>query len=207
MILFHLTYIKPSAHVFIFGDFNVHHEDWFTYYGGTDRPLKLCYNFSISNDVTQMVNFSTWIPECDSHRHALLDLFLSSDTSICSTKAFLQLGKSDHVVGSVSIDFPSYSQQDALFHRRAYDYSCAHWDDLCDYFRDVPRRNIFKLDASATASEFFEWVQVGIDVYISHTKYQVKPHSSPCFSAACAAPIVYRNRFFRLYQKDKSSNR
>ena len=46
------------------------------------------------------------------------------------------------------------------------------------------------------ASEFCEWVQVGIDVYILHCKYQVKRHSSPWFSAACAAAIVHRNHFF-----------
>ena len=28
--------INPSA-VFVFGDFNVHHKDWLTYSGGTDR--------------------------------------------------------------------------------------------------------------------------------------------------------------------------
>ena len=36
-------------------------------------------------------------------------------------------------------------------------------------------------------------------------KYQVKSHSSPCFSAACAAAMVHRNHFFRLYQRNKSS--
>ena len=80
--------INPSANVFVFGDFNVHHKDWLTYSGGTDRPGELCYNFSISNDLIQMVNFPTRIPDCDSHSPALLDFFLSSDTSICSTKAF-----------------------------------------------------------------------------------------------------------------------
>ena len=50
-----------------------------------------------------------------------------------------------------------------------------------------------------------EWVQVAIDVHIPHRKYQVKPHSSPWFSAACAAAIVHRNHFFRLYQQNKSS--
>ena len=65
--------------------------------------------------------------------------------------------------------------------------------------------DIFKLSASA-ASEFCEWVEVGIDVlYISHRKYQIKPHSSPWFSAACAAVIVHRNHLFCFYQKDKSS--
>ena len=28
--------INPSANVFVFGDFNVHHKDWLTYSGGTD---------------------------------------------------------------------------------------------------------------------------------------------------------------------------
>ena len=54
--------INPSAHVFVFADFNVHHKDWLTYSGGTDRPNELCYNFFISNDLTQIVNFPTWDP-------------------------------------------------------------------------------------------------------------------------------------------------
>ena len=57
-------------------DFNVHHKDWLTNSGGTDCPGELCYNFSISNDPTQMVNFPTWIPDCGSYSPALLDLFL-----------------------------------------------------------------------------------------------------------------------------------
>ena len=87
----------------------------------------------------------------------------------------------------------------------AYDYSHAHWDGFCDHLRDVPWEHIFKFSASATASEYCEWVQVEIDVYIPHHKYQVKPHLSPWFSAACAAAIVHRNHFFRLYQQNKSS--
>ena len=61
-----------------------------------------------------------------------------------------------HVVVSVSIGFPSYSQQDASFHRITYDYSRADWDGLCNHLRDVPWEDIFKLSASAAASEFCE---------------------------------------------------
>ena len=149
--------INPSANVFVFGDFNVHHKDWLTYSGGTDTPGELCYNFSISNDLTQIVNFTTRIPDCDSHSPALLDLFISSDTSICSTMAFPLLGNSDVVV-SVSIDFPINSKQDTPFHRVAYDYSRADWDGLRDHLRDVTWEDIFKLSASAVASAFCEWV-------------------------------------------------
>ena len=123
--------INPSA-VFVFEDFNVHHKDWLTYSGATHGPSELCYNFSISNDLSQMVNFPTWIPGCDSHSSTLLDLFLFPDTSISSTMAFPPFRNSDHVVVSASIDLPSNSQQDAPFHCIAYDYSPTDWDGLHD---------------------------------------------------------------------------
>ena len=69
---------------------------------------------------------------------SLLDFILSSDTSICSTMAFPPVGNSHHVVVSVSMNFLSNLKGDALFHRIAYDYSCADWDGFCDHLRDVP---------------------------------------------------------------------
>ena len=74
-----------------------------------------------------MVNFPTQILGCDLHSLALLDLFFSSDASICSSMTFPPLRNSDHVV-SVSIDFPSNSQWHAPFHCIAYDYSGSDWD-------------------------------------------------------------------------------
>ena len=107
--------------------------------------------------------------------------------------AFCPLRNSDHVVVSISIDFPSVSRRDAPFHRIDCDSSHADWDGLRNYLRDVLWEDIFKLIFSDAASEFCEWVQVVIDAYISHRKYQVKPHSSPRFSAACAAATDHRN--------------
>ena len=62
--------------------------------------------------------------------HALLDLFISPDSSIYPTVAFPPLSNSDHVVVSVSIDFLTNSKEDASFHHIAYDYSRADWDDM-----------------------------------------------------------------------------
>ena len=86
----------------------------------------------------------------------LLDLFLSSDASICSAKAFPPLRNSNHVFVSVSIDFLSDSKWDAFFHCKACDYSCSDWDGLRDHLRDVPWEDIFKFGACAAASEFCE---------------------------------------------------
>ena len=129
--IYELLSINPSANIFVFGDFNVHQKDWLKYSIRIDRPGELCYNVSISNDLAQMVNVPTRIPDCDSHSPALLDLFISSDISICPTMAY-------YVDVSVYIDFPSNSQQDALFHHIAYDYSCTDWDGLYDCLGDVP---------------------------------------------------------------------
>ena len=44
--------INPSANV---GDFNVHYKDWLSYSAGANRPCELCYNCSISNNLTQIL--------------------------------------------------------------------------------------------------------------------------------------------------------
>ena len=45
--------INPSA-AFAFGNFNVHHKDWLTYSGGTDRPDELSFIFSILHDLSYL---------------------------------------------------------------------------------------------------------------------------------------------------------
>ena len=77
------------------------------------------------------------------------------------------------------VTFCQTQKPDAPFHGIVHDYSCADWNSLHDHLRDVPWENIFKLNVSAAAREFCKWVQVRIDVYIPHCKYQVKPYSSP----------------------------
>ena len=116
---------------------------------------------------------------------AFVEIFLNADLFLSQTPSgFPSIGK------FWSCDCLSFHQLSIKLKRRclldciAYEYPCADWDGLCDQLRDVPWEDIFKLGASATASKFCEWVQVGIDVYIPHCKYQVKCHSSPWLSAA-----------------------
>ena len=160
--------INPSANAFIFRDFNIHHKDWLTYSRGTDRSGELCYNFSISRDLTQMVNSSTQVPDCDSDRPDLLDLFLSPDNG------FLSIGKfwscccfSFHWLSII------FTTGCPVSLHCLWLFSCclrrSSWS-----LRDIPWEDIFKLSASTAASEFCEWGQVGIDVYIPHQKYEVK---------------------------------
>ena len=114
-----------------------------------------------------------------------------------------QVGKSENVLVSNSIGFPSNSKWDSPSHCIAYDYSCTDWGSLWNHLAEVPFQDIFKLSASAAASQFCVEIEVRIGIYICipHHKYQVKPHSSPWFSAAyaaaaAAAAIVHTNQFF-----------
>ena len=173
--------------VFVFGDFSIHHMDWFTYSGGTDRSGELSYNFSFSN-TSQSCSFG----------------FIFSDASICSAIAFPPLKKSDHVVVLVSIglhDIPKGMSCFTALLMTIFVLIETLWVIIWEIFH----WKVFLNYASAAASEFYEWFQVWTDVYVPHRKYQVKPHLFPRFSAACAAAIVHRNHFFRLYLKDKSS--
>ena len=61
---------------------------WLTYSIGNDKSGELYYNYCNSNNLIQMVNFSAGYPECCSQSLILLDLFISSDPSICSAVAF-----------------------------------------------------------------------------------------------------------------------
>ena len=49
--------IKLSCNVFVFVDFNVHHMDWLTYSGGTNRLGELCYNFSSQMTLLRCLTF------------------------------------------------------------------------------------------------------------------------------------------------------
>ena len=136
-----------------------------------------------------MVNFPTRIPDCDFRSSAFLDLFISSDASICSTMTFPPLSNSDHVVVSVSIDFPSNSQQMPCFIAKCMTILMLIGTIfMIIYLRDVSWESLIS-SAFAAAIEFYKWVQ----------------GPSPWFSATFAAVMVYRTHFFCLYQRNKSS--
>ena len=140
--------INTSTNVFVFGDFNVHHEDWLNYLVKLIELVKSGMSFFISNDLTPITNFPTRISDCDSHSPALFHFFLFSDPSICSAITFPPLGSSDYAVVSVSVDFPSDSKRGSPFHCTTCGYSHADWDGLRNHLRDVPRDDIFKPGAS-----------------------------------------------------------
>lgn len=114
----------------------------------------------------------------------LLDLFIPLDL-VLVIQCFPCSGK---FWSCRCLKFPLNSKEDAPFHSATFD-----WDSLYNNFGDISWENIFKMVASDVIVDFWEWDQAGIDVYITHPKYQAKPGSSSWFSTAYAAPITHKN--------------
>ena len=143
-----------------------------------------------------MVNFRTWMSDCNSHSPALLDFFLSSDVSIHSTMASSPLGNSDYADVSVSIGFPTNSKWDTPFHCIFYDYLRADLDSLWLFERCSMGGYLLKSVFLLQLVNFVTGFRLELMLeYIPHQKNQAKSHSFSCFSAPRAAAIVHRNHF------------
>lgn len=193
----------PSANILVFGDFNAHHSTWLNS-GHTDASGNHIFDFALSQSLSQIITFPTRYPDHDNHAPSLLDLCLVSDPSICTASSEAPLGNSDHVVISVSVSLNSAPLAESPTHRTSYKYEQGDWNSFRDLLRDAPWSHVFSLPANKCASEVISWIQAGIEAFVPHRRYQVKPHSSPWFSPGCASAIAHRNHYFHLYQRNKS---
>ena len=195
--------LHPNADILCFGDFNAHHSEWLEYSKDIDFPGVQVHNFSISQSLTQVINFPTRFPDHGNSNPHLLDLFLTSNPSICNPSCISPLGNSDHAVVLIKISCLSRPTREAPFHRTLYSYHRGDWDSFRDHIRDIPP-SVFDLSAEDLAKEIISWIQTGIDAYIPNRKFQVRPHSSPWFNPACSTAIAHRNLFFHLYHQLKT---
>ena len=120
---------------------------------------------------------------------ALYGLCLSSVASICCTVALPALENSDHIIVSVSIDFPLNWKRDTLF--------MAILVRLRWCLRSS--KDIFKFSAFAVAAQFCELPQVGNYAKISHCK-NISGQASLISTALCfIVACFFCPRLFFLY--------
>ena len=83
-----------------------------------------------------MVNFPTWIPDCDSHCPVLLGFFLL--TQYLFYNYLPSIGKfwSCFCLSCLQLSF-KLNRGCPILSCSLYDYSCADWDSLCDHLKDV----------------------------------------------------------------------
>ena len=96
---------------------NDHHKDCLTCSGGTDRSGKPCYNLSLSDDLTQVVNFATRIPRLRFSQFCLFGF--RRNLMLLFVLQWLSLHY--EILIMLLFQFP------LTFHRVAYDYSRSDW--------------------------------------------------------------------------------
>ena len=69
-----------------------------------------------------------------------------------------------------------------------YSYSKADWDGLKDIFGMCLYLISLSVMVTYAAKEITKWVKIGVDCYIPHRKFQLKPHSFP-WCTPCAVVI------------------
>ena len=73
-------------------DFNAHNTEWLCHSCTTDVKGPFCQEFDMAQDLTQIVDFPTRIPDRDNHQPYLLDLFLCSNPDPCTVASHPPLG-------------------------------------------------------------------------------------------------------------------
>src|SRR6201990_2101591 len=87
---------SPFSEIIILGDFNVHQFQWLSF-SSHDTAGERAFLFSIQNDLEQLVQLPTRIPDRLGDEPNILDLFLTSNPSPYTVKLFPPLGSSDHL--------------------------------------------------------------------------------------------------------------
>lgn len=147
----------------------------------------------IWKDLTPIINFPTWISYCDYHSSPILIYFFFLTVVSILQKRSLHCD----ILITLLFQFPWTFRQTPFSLYSLWLFLCrlgwSFWP-----FERVSKGRYFLIWCFCDCC-WILWVSSArIDVYISHRKYKIKPHSSPLFSTDCAADIDQRSHFLRL---------
>ena len=197
---------NPHAEVVFLGDFNVHHKEWL-HSNSTDPQGEMAYTFSIFNDLEQLIQHPTRVPDQHSHTPQTLDLFLSTDLSPYSYSILCPLGSSDHnlIYVSCSASIPSPPQKNP---RRLWHYRSADWRSLKEFYADFPWEDFcFSTDdTSLCADRITEIIMAGIEAYVPYSFSRTSKGSQAWFNNQCSIAIKERDVAFKAWQQSPSED-
>ena len=197
----HILSLSPSSEVSILGDFNVHHRDWLSS-SFTSTAGELAFEFSLLNDLEQLVKLPTRIPDRLGDRPNILDLFLTSNPSSYSVNLSSPLGSSDHCLISVTCPIHSVPPEAPPERRRLWHFDNANWRDLRGCYADFPWNDYcFRgRDPSDAAERVTELIIAGMEAYIPHS-FTSFSNNKPWFNHTCSSAVNDRDNAFRKYRR------
>ena len=193
----------PHAEVLYIGDSNVHHTDWLqpihTDVGGIEA-----FNFSISNELEQIIKHPTRVPDHHDHAANILNLFFTSNPQNYTYTVPSPLGSSDHCTVSVTFSFtpppPILPTQRHLWH-----FENARHADMTNFLLDFPWNDYYfrTRDPDLAATAVGEVVDSGMKAYIPYFLITFS-HSNPWLDRVCSSFISDREEAHQSYQASPS---
>jgi len=123
-------YDNPSSNIVVCNDFNIHHFEWL---GSADTAGLEAFKFSVSQNLSQIVDFPTRFPDNDAHSPSLLDLYLILDLGSCKASRETLIGSFHHLTPFTP--FTPFRLMKLLIeywsvYCTSYKYQLADWDSL-----------------------------------------------------------------------------
>jgi hypothetical protein len=183
----------PTADFSILGDFNVHHSDWLAS-KSTDAAGVEVESFSVTNNLTQLVNQPTRIPDRAGDTCNILDLLMtSSPNSYSAVHVTSPIGSSDHCLISAVLPTKSSSKHRPE-KRTLWKYASADWDGLRDYFGSYPWNQFcFTKDAHHAEASICHAILEGMKLFIPHSNAAGRCKSPKWFTNSCAVAVHNKN--------------
>jgi hypothetical protein len=199
----HILSHSPFSEIIILGDFNVHHRHWLSS-SSHDLAGELPFDFSIHNNLEQLVQLPTRIPDRIGDKPNILDLFMTSKPSPYSARLFPPLGSSDYLLISVSSNISSSLPQEQpppSVRKKFWHCNAANWSDLRSYIFDFPWNDYcFRgRGPSDCAERIAEVILSGMKAYIPYSFPSTKLNK-PWFNSACSRAIRRRDAALKSYR-------
>jgi hypothetical protein len=187
----------PNAELMIVGDFNVHHSEWLGHSETNEAGIYAKF-FSDSQDLTQLVNESTFIhPKLRSK--CILDLCLTSLQRFTSVTVHDCIGSSDHALISTSISMETPLSEKPIS-RKIWQYAKADYSGLRKFFTGFPWEFhcLQGNDADVAAVRFTETVLHGMEKFIP-TKFSNNLKRDNRFSQKSASAVKEKRSAYRKF--------
>ena len=192
----------PKAEIIYMGDFNVHHRTWLGS-STTDVGGNEALSFSITNDLHQIINQPTHIPDRSGDAANILDLLFVTSPSRFQFEVTSPLGSSDHCLIKTSFNSICHLTAPPV-QRKLWHYDRANWHGMNDFFYNNDWSTCFiDDDASEAASNVTSVINTAMQNFIPSSTKTIVNHCS-WHNQACSQATSKKEEAYRSWKRSPS---
>ena len=197
-----VTTSHPNSEILYLGDFNVHNTEWLGS-SHTDIGGEEAETFSILNDLDQLINEPTHIPDRPYQFLNTLDLCFTTSSHLYNYTSFPPIGNSDHNL--LSLNFNTVPPTNSPCPTRTFwHFNRADWGALRRFYTNYTWSDCFLSgDASTSAEKVGAVIVDGMNRFIPSSSKSFSPQN-PWFDRTCSRAIQARDSAYRGWKNSPS---